>query len=200
MSFRDRVSSTANERWEIPLATHLGTSIPNETSGPVLKLSLGRQKSEEAFVNKWDRLRTPTAGYNCFGHVFASRRTAIYSPDIDQILFEDGYSRIDDPAAFRVDDIVVYYDSRGATHVARIVELRTGSLLDSPSQHSITIPWVQSKFDDVSGEYLHALEDYRWDIKPSEIKSRVYRPRGAVPSRVPDGWRATVAKLEKGSS
>lgn len=197
MSFRELVSSTENLRWEIPLATHMGTPIPNETSGPVLKLSLGRQKREEDFGKWWERLREPTAGYNCFGHVFASRRTAIYPPQIeqivDQILVEDGYSRIERLAEARVDDVVIYYDAQGPTHVARIVELRAAALVP---QHAFTVPWVQSKFDDVSGEYVHAIDDHRWDPKPGEIKSRVYRPRGGFPKKVPEGWRDTIVRLD----
>lgn len=145
------------------------------------------------YQTMWRCLRPPIAGYNCFGHVFASRRTAIYDIEyIDQILCEDGYGQIFEETEFAAGDIVVYSDHDGPSHVARIVRFDENPIatnIDEP----LRIPIVLSKFDDVSGEYEHRLGDYRWAHAAVEYK--VYRERHQEPRGKPD-WKARITEIE----
>ena len=82
MNFEDHVSRLAAGVWSIGLETHMGTSIANETSRPNLKIvSAARKIGEERFAGWYRRVRNAMAGYNCFGMVFAARRTAIYEDE-----------------------------------------------------------------------------------------------------------------------
>lgn len=54
-------------------------------------------------------LRSLTATYNCHGMVFATRRTAIVEPgDVEMILFEDGYEKLNDPNSAERGDVIAY--------------------------------------------------------------------------------------------
>jgi len=55
--------------------------------------------------------RSLSAIYNCFGLVFASRRTALEREDIDRILDEDAYTFVARRADVREGDIIVYRKS-----------------------------------------------------------------------------------------
>lgn len=61
------------------------------------------------------KLTGPSGDYNCFGLVFASRRTNLNTPgapaDIDLVLRRDGYTRVDTP---QVGDVAVYRANDGA--------------------------------------------------------------------------------------
>jgi hypothetical protein len=201
MSYRERVESLRDLRWSIPLATHFGTDIVNETSIHELKLSLDRQETESSFERRWKRVREPIAGYNCFGQVFANRRTAIYDDEnvglIELILAEDGFRRIPDEEEFDCGDVVLYYDDLGAVHAGRIVRFakieRVISFDGAAPQRDI--PVVLSKFDDVSGEYEHPIASTMWTSV--DIRSHaVFRDRGQQPAE-PTGWRQRLVTLDR---
>ncbi len=200
MTFKDRIEALGPGRWEIPLGTHLGSAIPNETSAFLGRLSLGRQKEEARYVSIFKQVREPVAGYNCYGQVFASRRTGIYSVDdfpidkiIEMVLAEDGFGEIayDD---LRAGDVVVYSDEQGVDHVARIVgSAPRASLLVSDAEAQPTRSFlVRSKFDSVSGEYEHPLENTGWSS--TKMERRYYRDRHQTP--VKKGWRGIIARVE----
>jgi hypothetical protein len=186
MTFRDAIAQGGTAKRRIALATHLGTDIDNETTSPTLTLSPIRRKAEARYAETYVGHRPPIAGYNCFGHAFALRRTAIYEIDrslLATILEEDGYGEVADEA-IEAGDIIVYFDHRGepfhAGQIIRIDRLLTGS--------TATVPIVLSKLDDVSGEYEHRLDA---DVWPSMVASRAaYRARQRAPRR--HGWRAVI--------
>src|SRR5690606_3266615 len=122
-------------------------------SPPSVKVPFRRQQREQTFQSWWDRVRGPVSGYNCFGHVFASRRTSLVEPDVDAILAEDGFGRVNDGEE-AVDDVVVYSDTCGPTHVARVVRVEMHNIVQNSAS---PIPFVVSKLDDVSGEYVHVI-------------------------------------------
>ncbi|HWO19566.1 MAG TPA: hypothetical protein VNO30_12350 [Kofleriaceae bacterium] len=169
--------------WKIDLATHIGSPIDNETSLPKLEIVGARLRNERRFQEMYTLLKAPIAGYNCFGHVLACRRTSIKKPNLDLIFAEDGIAEID-PKHVAVGDIVVYSDSEGPTHIARV-----SRFIDD---NGIRLPVVISKFDDVSGEYEHRMSDVRWDQKPLEIDWRIYRERARDPRKWQD-WRTLIA-------
>ncbi len=188
MSFRAIIATGGTTLRSIPLATHLGSPIPNGTTEAALQLAGFRQRRERDFQEMYKRRLAPVAGYNCLGQVFANRRTALYD-DIDfaRIVWEDGMAEVLLGDA-TIGDIVVYRiaDRPEATaphHVARIIgferlALISGSVIerDLPER----IPVVLSKFDDVSGEYEHRMDDTRWS--PNQDLSRtVYRERVRAP-------------------
>ena len=192
--YRDIIAGLASRRWRIKLATHFDTEIDNETSDPTLPVSSLRRKKEDEFAARWRQIRVPTAGYNCFGHIFALRRTAIYDcdrKDIDVILVEDGFGAVDSDNEAAVGDIVLYSDTRGYDHAARIVGRRP--LLGS-SDKKVLI--VLSKFDDVSGEYEHQIDDLWWG-DGRIVDRRIYRARGVLTKPHPT-WRQALSILEPG--
>lgn len=98
--------------------------------------------------------RKPACGvYNCFGMVWASRRTAIYEEsDISLILRDDGYRQLLTESQLQPGDIVLYRKNGDTRHAAMVMEIR-------PLGSSM-VPWVLSKWNDSFGEDLHTL----WDI------------------------------------
>ncbi|MBN8611222.1 MAG: hypothetical protein J0L92_11585 [Deltaproteobacteria bacterium] len=160
----------------IALATHEGTLIANYTTAPVLALDRRRLNRERAFVERYEKRRNPIAGYNCFGLVFALRRAAIErSSDVELVIKDDGYAPVD-PGAEQIGDVVVYDADDGPTHAALVVEIRTLVTLSGGR-----VPMVLSKFDDVSGEYVHAIENVEWSGIPI-VGRRILRCRHAHPS------------------
>jgi len=112
----------------------------------------------------WE-LRKPESGiYNCFGHVWASRRTAVYDqPGVEDILLDDGYRRLSSNESPVQGDIGIYYDSAGTSvlHVGLVSDLRrisssTGAEVGAP------VAWLLSKWNDASGEVLHHFRDVPW--------------------------------------
>ena len=70
--------------------------------------------------------RSLSATYNCFGMVFASRRTWIMGPEeLDQILNDDGYRRVNHRGEIMTGDIIVYRHRPNdeITHVGVIVDI-----------------------------------------------------------------------------
>ena len=110
---------------------------------------------------KW-KLRTPACGiYNCFGHVWAARRTAIYDQTaVETIMRDDGYRKLRSTETLLHGDIALYYDptSESLWHVGLICELQS---LVTPQGVEIATPvaWVLSKLNDVMGEVLHHSRD-----------------------------------------
>lgn len=201
MTFRERVESLDSFRWEIPLATHFGSNIPNQTSAPRLQLSKSRKMVEANYDRRWKTIRPPIAGYNCFGQVFAMRRTGIYDDEnrglVGLILSEDGFREIVNESDYAEGDVVLYSDERGFLHASRIVsftKIQTAIGFGGPASDK-RIPMVLSKFDDVSGEYEHPIGDMAWTTL--EVSSqRVFRDRDRDPVE-PAGWRQRLSALER---
>jgi hypothetical protein len=109
---------------------------------------------------QWAVRKQPCGVYNCFGHVWASRRTAIYDdPELKKILRDDGYRMLSQEAPMP-GDVVLYYDPAHTYnwHSGRIIQLHHllaehGQAMGNP------IPWVLSKLSAVQGEVLHAICD-----------------------------------------
>lgn len=107
--------------------------------------------------------------YNCYGLVFASRRTCIIGPeDIPSILQDDGYRRLPwDAAAWRPGDLALYGDGSGEiTHVGKIVRVEHDLLGGDPAV------WVISAWGE-TGEYLHPVEAVSsWLGRPFRVVSQ----------------------------
>jgi hypothetical protein len=114
--------------------------------------------------------RKPACGvYNCFGLVWASRRTALYEEsDISKILTDDGYRQLVADSELRPGDVVLYRYPGNTLHAALVVELKP---LDTS-----TIPWVLSKWGPVFGEDLHAFLDVPRDLEGCMVEFWTDRP------------------------
>jgi len=139
----------------IRLQTRLGNDIVNAIASATP--SFKDQQIHGLFIERypaWEVRKTPTAGYNCAGHVWASRRTAIYDDsEYRKVFQDDGYRKTRSP---REDDLAVYGDERGAiVHVAKIVRFQPGV-----ASTSEPIPIVVSKLNDMSGEFVHAVSEH----------------------------------------
>lgn len=112
----------------------------------------------------WSNRKSACGGYNCFGMVFASRRTAVLDADdtdaqVDDILADDGYRPITEAEAV-VGDLVLYKDaSIGLLHAARIT--RRGDL---------KVIYALSKWDSASGEDEHHIRHHCWTDPGFEVE------------------------------
>lgn len=133
------------------------TVMPAATPADVRKFELLLEVARKRF-HQWEVRKPATGGYNCAGHVFANRRTAIFEgkggesfeDHVRHILKWDGYRPTDQPL---VGDVVLYWMDRRRTallHVAVVSEVRRlhGGI-------GAGSPHVLSKWDGGSGECLH---------------------------------------------
>lgn len=97
----------------------------------------------------WRHRKDACGVYNCYGMVFAARRTSIFEDDqIPHILNDDGYRQVNEPEV-RAGDIVFYRDAKTGTlfHVALIL-----GRLESAG---LSVLWALSKWNSTSGEDEH---------------------------------------------
>jgi hypothetical protein len=162
----------------LPLATRAGNDIPNEiVPDPD---SVERWKLDhfvKLYGARWEP-RKPHGGiYNCAGHVWASRRTAILEEDaVGLILADDGYRPLGSGETVFQGDLVLYWGKVGEgretfLHVAMVCEIREGP-------GSVRFPWVLSKWGATSGEWLHRYDDVPYERQgfSPRIEFRTDRP------------------------
>ncbi|MBN1590373.1 MAG: hypothetical protein JW888_12735 [Pirellulales bacterium] len=142
----------------IVVQTRAGTDIPN-----LVEVKPGYREIQlyglllKRFGANWIERKPASGVYNCAGHVWASRRTAILeTKHWNTILRDDGYRKLAETEQPRVGDLVLYIDNVHGDylHVGQVVELREGVSPTSPH-----VPWVLSKWNSTSGETLHSAYD-----------------------------------------
>lgn len=138
----------------IVVQTHVGRNIENVVAEPGGERALRKfEVLKKRFGMFWEMRKDATGTYNCAGHVWASRRTAILNPeDWKTILKDDGYRPVESDEFPATGDLVIYSDETGYVHVGE-VHLRMGLTHNSPA-----VPWVLSKLDSVLPEVLHHVE------------------------------------------
>jgi hypothetical protein len=145
----------------IVLHTHRSTVIKNEIALDPDERCRRKYELLRGKHSGWNERKPPSGVYNCVGHVWACRRTAVYE-DLDRqvlsIRDDDGYDALDWPReSVAVGDVVTYWESakihKGFFHVGVVFELRC------LTKDSLKIPWILSKWDDASGEVLHHYKD-----------------------------------------
>lgn len=126
---------------------------------------------QETLKNHEDvELVSASAIYNCYGMVFAARRSAIIDElEVKKILDDDKYEKLPwMPASWLPGDIVLYWSDelQNVTHAAVVVDV-------TPSVRSGEFEIkVQSAWGDV-GEYLHRIDDVPSQYgKPCEARSQ----------------------------
>lgn len=148
----------------LALQTRAGNDIPNEQALPPDTVALGTYARLAAQHQGWVQRRPACGIYNCAGHVFASRRTAVYeTAHYDRILAEDQYTLLADSAEPCPGDVAVYRlrTTEAIIHVGIVVEIRTAT--DIPRGDQIRVPWILSKWNDFSGECVHESHDVPFD-------------------------------------
>lgn len=145
----------------IPLNTRRNRPIGNAQAPETLDGRLCRKYDLllAQHGDRWEQRKPPCGVYNCFGHVWASRRTAIYEQtEIDKILEDDGYRLLLDSELPMQGDLILYYVDGSLWHVGLVCELRALSLPTGMATAQRTA-WVLSKWDNSSGEVLHDWQD-----------------------------------------
>lgn len=141
------------DKMGILLATKKGNRIRNARPQEVCPESMLARERIWKNVLPGIQTRSLSATYNCYGMVFASRRTCIEEDQIEMILDDDGYNRVVD-ADLKIGDIVIYRKSPGGkiTHVAMIVRL------DYQAQDAEWEITVLSQWG-MDGEYFHGVDE-----------------------------------------
>jgi len=157
-----------NTERKIVLQTRLGTDIKNAIDPAPTAQQVAKFNRLIAARPRWTLRRGPVGGYNCVGHVWASRRTGVFDDlesQIDRIMQDDGFRTTE---VCVPGDLVAYWQKlenggRRFVHVGEVVELR--SMLGT----DVKIPWVLSKVDATSGEVLHHFRDVACDFDTIEF-------------------------------
>jgi hypothetical protein len=102
-------------RRSIVLQTHLGNAIENEIALAPDERNIRKYQHLLANHPHWIERRPPYGICNCVGHVWASRRTAVYEnidSQVIRVFHDDAYRVVDWPNEhLRLGDLVTYWDS-----------------------------------------------------------------------------------------
>lgn len=135
------------------------------------------------YGKNWSNRKPATGGYNCFGMLFASRRTYITDEgegNVECILKEDGYRKLSDQNKVKTGDIVLYRDKSRKSIYHVCVVTRLNSLQLSSGEHSSSksgkIIYALSKWGDVFGEDEHHIQHHCWVDMDVEIEFWTDRP------------------------
>ncbi len=152
-----KFSSGGSIEKELALDTRAGEHIPNGVSpGPIYGDTLQWQDEYLGKHPHWIERKKPCGVYNCFGLVFANRRTSIYETTfIDEILRQDRFKQIA-PQEVELGDLVVYRDERFPVHAGRIVRAAPmyKDVKDSPKNIRVLSKWGPN-----GGEATHPFDD-----------------------------------------
>lgn len=148
----------------IDLMTREGTPICNSQAPAPNEINKNKFRMLLDSHANWLLRKEPCGYYNCFGLVWASRRTAVYEQEqVELILNEDGYRRLKSDEQPRSGDLAVYYfNDNSIIHVGMITELKYIVGSSTSSTDSEKFPWLLSKWNDSGGEVLHHYQDVPW--------------------------------------
>lgn len=137
---------------EIPLVTRAIKQIKNCVAPNPGPENIAIWKKLLKKHRDWEPRKPPVGGYNCAGHIWGSRRTAIYDEEgeVAQIRSEDELSEVKE-SDLAPGDIVVYY----LNHSSRPYFLHVAEVIEVPENGRIGIK-VLSKFSDWGGEVFHS--------------------------------------------
>lgn len=151
---------------KIVLQTRLGNAVDNaQTAEPDAQ---DIRKFEGIFAeHEWKLRKKPCGMYNCFGLVWAARRTGIYDQKgIETILLDDGYRELNANEKPLYGDIALYFSPPPEAeiwHAGLVCELRSLVNLEIAP-----VPWVLSKLNAVCGEVLHNARDVHSPFKEGD--------------------------------
>jgi hypothetical protein len=145
------------EERSIALQTRRGTDIPNDIAAESGPAQIAKYERLRRGHLAWRPRKPACGGYNCFGLVFASRRTSIRDhATIVTILKDDGY-RLTAETDLRPGDIILYKDPTGGEfiHAGLVLSMRPIA-----GGGSTQFAHILSKWDDCCGEDEHSPRDY----------------------------------------
>jgi hypothetical protein len=174
MSFGTLIVLGSTER-SIVVETHKGRRLENSIALPPGQIEKRKYDLLRSRHPQW-RQRTAACGvYNCFGHLFASRRTSIRDDtEVEKVLHDDGYRRLTPDERVAAGDIILYRNREDgrllhAGQVCAILRLHsTGS----------GVIQVLSKWDDACGEDEHAIDDVPYESYGIEHVAERWTERG----------------------
>lgn len=141
----------------IPLATRKGTPIENQTGVAASEDAEDKNTLVQRIHGKeWTPRTGPVvSGYNCAGHVWATRRTSVYIDNklLDTILEDDGYEQLAEGAKPLPGDLALY-------RLKDLKLIHVGQVHRIVAEGKLFVVMVLSKWDDTSGEYIHKA----WDV------------------------------------
>jgi hypothetical protein len=113
-------------------------------AGDSLRIADFRQQ----YPNAKHRPVGPSRAYNCHGLTFGARRTGINSPsEINKILSDDGYRRLEFSEVVHPGDIAIYIKEAEISHSGMVVWVTERQL-----------PWILSKWG-IYHEVVHTPQD-----------------------------------------
>lgn len=143
----------------IVVQTTKGVDVANSQAAAPSQKSVERFNRIRSKHLAW-RVRKPPCGiYNCYGHVWAARRTAIYDDaEVNKILHDDEYRKLKAQEIPVEGDIAIYYDpsGKGLVHAGLVCNVTTAKL---GTKTSFTT-YVLSKLNDSGGEVFHRADDF----------------------------------------
>jgi len=141
----------------IALETRRGRPIRNvQTPEPGKRERARYELIRKKYGSAWSHRKPACGFYNCFGMVFASRRTSILEEEmVERVLTDDGYRLLvgEEPVP---GDLVLYRDglTGGLLHAAMVLRCeRMGNA---------SIPFALSKWNDSAGEDMHHVQHHCW--------------------------------------
>lgn len=163
----------------ITLHTASGRSVENEIAPDPEERHVAAYNSlRDLFGSEWIQRRVPYGRCNCFGMVFATRRTAIYADkEIEKLLADDGYRLLQQGFSPMPGDIVLYRSpdqAIGLVHAGLIVGV-------SHADNTTLFPRIQvlSKWNDSAGEDIHLIQDAPFfkQLPNSAVKPEIWTDR-----------------------
>lgn len=113
-------AGTKADKASIDLATKKNRRILNEQVN-LSEKAMREFHAEMSSNHPQFELRSIATGYNCFGMVFACRRTWVEPEELGGILEDDGYKPIG-VADARANDVALYWKGSTPIHVALVVK------------------------------------------------------------------------------
>lgn len=153
--FPPTLQPQASSHRGLALETKARYPIPNEVSArpsPKHHAQYARLVSQH---KQWVPRKSPSGEYNCFGMVWAARRTGIYEEAaLARIIKDDGY-RVIPPQDAVFGDLVKYALEDGSTTHVGVYSHDLPPLAASGRPFKI----ILSKLNDSLGEVFHQLQD-----------------------------------------
>jgi hypothetical protein len=174
----DLLNLSGTPKSTIVVQTRAGSNVDNEQALPPDDVKVRAYARLVAKHPRWMPRTPPVGTYNCAGHVWASRRTAIYEQSAyDLILKEDGYRLLGASENAQAGDLVLYHRGlNNILHVGLVLEFRrlaTGGAADIGESGT---PWILSKWSDWSGEVTHHFRDVPESYGTYELSYVTDRP------------------------
>ena len=139
----------------IELTTRKGCRIdnaPGDYRDP-LSMRAAHDIHRNAFPDGRILLRALDYHYNCVGMVFANRRTAIDSADVERILVEDEYEQCANLHVAARGDVAIYRRDGEVCHVGLVIEATPDLGGGGPTKIRVLSKWGRD------GEYEHDVDD-----------------------------------------